>query len=65
MIKTFCDVCGKEASTIKNILRIKDVSRGCDIDTVYMCEKCGNKYDAARKKLDVLFLERHGNITIT
>lgn len=64
MIKTYCDICGKAVKTTANLLRIKDVSCGCDIDKVYMCKECSKKYDIMEKKLDTLFVKHHGNVTI-
>lgn len=64
MIRTYCDVCKKERKTEVHLLRTKNVEYGCDIEKVYMCEECSDKYDMLEKLLDVSFVNNRGNVEV-
>lgn len=65
MIKTFCDVCDKEAKTEEHLLRIKEVTLGSSIGSVYMCSECTKKYLWLEKEFDKAFVQNKGKIKIT
>lgn len=64
MIRTYCDVCKREAETELHMLRTKEVQYGCDNEKVYMCKKCSRKYNIVQKKMDMLFIKNNGNIDV-
>ena len=64
MIRTYCDVCKRERKTTSHILRTKQVDFGCDIENVYMCEECSQKYDRLEKLFDISFVKNRGNVKV-
>lgn len=65
MTKSYCDICGKPSKIRSHLMHVKEVNCGCDTKDIDMCPNCEEKYRALEKRFDTLFVNNHGNVTVS